>query len=86
MFLFTFETLTDAFKADAFLKTKYSVEIVHVPFSLSSTCYGMGLTVSVSETKLSDVISDLKNEGLSFKRVWKQETAETFGLVLEVGK
>ena len=46
----------------------------------------MGLTVSVSETKLSDVIKDLKNEGLSFKRVWKQETAETFGLVLEVGK
>ena len=77
--LVTFNTTTATLKGQKLLfmngsKLKSSIkqEVISVPYSLSETCYGLGLLIEVEDKEVVTQIFDFfKKEEVDFKRFWK---------------
>ena len=81
-FLFTFETTTAAFKAEKALgDADFVAHAETVPFELSKTCYGIGVSFE-SEVK-ETAVDVLGKEDIAWRRLWQKNSDGEFSLAAE---
>lgn len=81
-FLFTFETTTAAFKAEKALGDAGFIAYAEaVPFELSKTCYGIG--VSFDSDVKDTAIDVLGKEDIAWRRLWQKKLGGEFFLAAE---
>lgn len=71
--LITFNSTTAALRAnEALTKSGFDTEVKPIPFELSDTCYGLGVSVSKLEKNEAESMKEkLRQEGIDIKRIWR---------------
>ena len=78
-YLVTFKSTTAALKAKRLVDDdsvqleeviRDTAEVIPVPFSLSSTCFGLGLKCSASENGIKEMYRALVEQQVDFKNFW----------------
>lgn len=72
-YLVTFKTTTAALRAAHLAKGKLESEVIPVPFQLSRTCYGMGLSIKSDSAGMEGFCRDMKDSSIDYRRVWQVE-------------
>ena len=88
--LITFNTTTATLKGQKILlmnklKSIVKQEVISVPYSLSETCYGLGLLVSIEEIQVAKQIFNMfEKEEVDFKRFWKEKNEKYIDITLDL--
>ena len=88
--LITFNTTTATLKGQKILlmnklKSVVKQEVISVPYSLSETCYGLGLLISIEEIQVAKQIFNMfEKEEVDFKRFWKEKNGKYIDITLDL--
>ena len=90
--LITFNTTTATLKGQKLLlmnvpklSSTIEQEVIAVPYSLSETCYGLGLLVKVEDKEvIKQIFNIFEKEEVDFKRFWKSKNEKYIDITTDL--
>ena len=82
-FLFTFPSMTATFSADKYIKASKDlalkglfVSVIHLPYCLTGTCQGLGLSVVTDVNNLLVLKKKFQENNIKFSNIWTETSVE----------